>query len=108
MNNLTPLERHKADLQEIISLCRNPDIYSHITALIARLVESMLSRLPEESNCPNHLSDEPSTMTITFRYEDGYYMYAGPFPIDRARWEDIFKTLWGVYEGYFYDEEHDV
>jgi hypothetical protein len=54
-----------------------------------------------------NLADEPLTMKISFRHEDGTYEYRGSFPIDRARWEDIFKTLWATHEGYFYDENLD-
>lgn len=50
---------------------------------------------------------ETPTMTITFNNIEGVYQYDGQFPITRKQWDDIFKTLWALYEGNFYSEDHD-
>jgi TnpA family transposase len=50
---------------------------------------------------------ETPTMTITFNNVEGVYRYEGQFPIARKQWDDIFKTLWALHEGNFYDEDHD-
>lgn len=61
MPEQTPLERHKADLEQIIRVCRaEPHRGTAVLFAdrVARLAESLLVRLPEESHCANHPADQ--------------------------------------------------
>lgn len=58
---LSPLQQHKADLEQIIYVCRQMPVAEELSAgyqlfgdRIARLAEALLMRLPEKSYCPNH------------------------------------------------------